>query len=131
MTTPYAFTVELARPLGRAVETLRAALAADQTGGVSEVDVQATLKTRLGIESHPRELLGICRPKVARVLLNAEPDIGALQPCGCSAAEARPGRSRIALKDRRISTAFELARAALRRMLARLEHQEAEGTSTS
>lgn len=130
MNIPYAFAIELPQPLLEAVETLRAALAAEQMGIVSEVDVQATLKAKLGIDSHPQKLLGICSPKVAHALLSAEPDIAALLPCGGSAAEASPGRTRIVLQDPRVIAALsantdvhaacELARATLCRVVDRL-----------
>jgi uncharacterized protein (DUF302 family) len=135
MTTRYAFTIELSQPLAAAVETLRAALAAEQMGIVSEVDVQATLKTTLGIDSHPQRLLGICDPKMAHALLSAEPDIGALLPCGCGVSEIAPGRTRIALQDpdviaassanADVRAACEVASGALLRVVARL----ANGTS--
>ena len=127
---PYAFTVELEQPLPAAVETLRAALAAEQMGIVSEVDVQATLKAKLGLDTHPQRLLGVCSPRVAHALTTAEPDIAALLPCGCGVAEPTPGRTRIALQDPRVIAALsesaevraacELARAALRRVVDRL-----------
>lgn len=130
MTTPYAFTVELDQPLPAAIETLRAALAAEQMGIVSEVDVQATLKAKLGLDSHPQKLLGVCSPKVAHAVLSAEPDMAALLPCGCGVSEAVPGRTRIALQDPRVvagaSTnpavreAMEGVRAALQRVVERL-----------
>jgi uncharacterized protein (DUF302 family) len=137
MTKPYAFTIDLPQPLPAAIETLRAALAAEQMGIVSEVDVQATLKARLGLDSHPQRLLGICSPKVAHALLSAEPDIGALLPCGCGVSEAIPGCTRIALQDpaviaaasdaAAVHAACELATAALQRVLARL----ANGTASA
>lgn len=131
MTTPaYAFAVELDQPLPEAVETLRVALAAEQMGIVSEVDVQATLKTKLGLDTHPQRLLGVCSPRTAHALLGAEPDIAALLPCGAGAAEAVPGRTRIVLQDPRVIAAHstdpavhaacEQARATLERVLARL-----------
>jgi uncharacterized protein (DUF302 family) len=130
MSTPYAFTVELDQPLAAAVETLRAALAAEQMGIVSEVDVQATLKNKLGIDSHPQKLLGVCAPKVAHAVLTAEPDMAAMLPCGCGASEATPGRTRIALQDPRVIAdasgnpavreALEQARAAALRVVERL-----------
>ncbi len=139
MTTPYAFTIELPLPLAGAVEALRAALAAEQMGIVSEVDVQATLKTKLGLDSHPQKLLGVCSPKVAHALLTAEPDIAALLPCGAGASEASPGRTRIALQDPRViaaasgntevRAACELASAALRRVVDRLAGQALAGTA--
>ena len=97
MTTTYALTIDLQQPLTIAIETLRAALAAEQMGIVSEVDVQATLKAKLGLDNHPQKLLGICSPKVAHAILSAEPDLGAMLPCGCSVSESKPGVTRIAL----------------------------------
>ena len=136
MRTPYAFAAELAQPLPQAIETLRAALAAEQMGIVSEVDVQATLKAKLGLDSHPQRLLGVCSPKIAHALMGAEPDIAALLPCGCGVAEAVPGRTRIVLQDPRVIAALsdntavhaacELARATLKRVLDRLADRSAD-----
>lgn len=130
MQTPYAFVVELDQPLAAALEALRSALAAEQMGVVSEVDVQATLKTKLGLDVPPHRLLGICSPRIAHDLIRQEPDIGALLPCGGSAIEHAPGHTRIALQDPRVIAALaanpalrsacELARAALRRVADRL-----------
>ncbi|MBL8349928.1 MAG: DUF302 domain-containing protein, partial [Burkholderiaceae bacterium] len=100
--TAYAFTAELAQPLPQALETLRAALAAEQMGIVSEVDMQATLKAKLGLDSPPQRLLGLCSPRIAHALVSAEPDIAALLPCGGSIAEPTPGRTRIVLQDPRV-----------------------------
>lgn len=130
MTSAYALTIELPLPLPAAIETLRTALAAEQMGIVSEVDVQATLKAKLGLDSHPQKLLGICSPKVAHAILDAEPDMGAMLPCGCGVVEAPPGATRIALQDpaviaaatrnQDVRAACALASAALQRVVARL-----------
>ena len=130
MATPYAFAVDIPQALPQAIDTLRAALTAEQMGIVSEVDVQATLKAKLGLDSHPQKLLGICSPKIAHALIGAEPDIAALLPCGGGAAEPTPGRTRIVLQDPRVIAALsdstevraacELAHAALRRAVDRL-----------
>ena len=130
MRSTYALTIELPQPLAAAIETLRTALAAEQMGIVSEVDVQATLKAKLGLVSHPQKLLGICSPKVAHAILSAEPDMAAMLPCGCGVAEARPGVTRIALQNpaviaaatdnAAVDAACIAATAALRRVIARL-----------
>ena len=130
MTPAYAFTLELSQPLAPAIDALRAALAAEQMGIVSEVDVQATLKAKLGLDSHPQRLLGICSPKVAHAILSAEPDMGAMLPCGCGVSEATPGVTRIALQDPAViaaatdnpvvHAACEQAAATLQRVVARL-----------
>lgn len=102
MKTPYAFAIELNQALPEAIQTLKTALAAEQMGVVSEVDVQATLQAKLGLSTHPQKLLGICSPQVAHALTQAEPDIAALLPCGCGVSEAVPGRTRIVLQDPRV-----------------------------
>jgi uncharacterized protein (DUF302 family) len=63
------------------------------------VDVQATLKNKLGVDSHPQKLLGVCSPRVAHTLITAEPDIAALLPCGCSVSEVHAGHTRIVFQD--------------------------------
>lgn len=99
MNPSYAFTVEIDQPMAAATDTLRAALGTEKMGIVSEVDVQATLRNKLGIDSHPQKLLGICSPGIAHALMTAEPDIGALLPCSAAVTEAVAGRTRIALQD--------------------------------
>ncbi|HQY07380.1 MAG: DUF302 domain-containing protein [Burkholderiales bacterium] len=130
MNTPYALLVELAQPMAEATAVLRAALAAEQMGIVSEVDLQASLKAQLGVDTPPQRLLGVCSPRVVHVLTRAEPDIAALLPCGCAVSEPVPGLTRIAMQDPRligaatnnpeVRAACELARAALRRVADRL-----------
>lgn len=130
MNPHYAFIVEIDQSIAAATETLRTALVREQMGIVSEVDVQATLKNKLGLDSHPQRLLGICSPGIAHALMVAEPDIGALLPCGASVAEAVAGRTRIALQDPlviaaqsqnpQVHEACERASAALRRVVDRL-----------
>lgn len=138
MTSAYALTVDLPQPLPSAIESLRVALATEQMGIVSEVDVQATLKAKLGLDSHPQRLLGICSPKVAHAILSAEPDMGAMLPCGCGVSESRPGTTRIALQEpaviaaatdnAAVRAACEMATAALQRVVARLA-KAADGTA--
>jgi uncharacterized protein (DUF302 family) len=130
MNTTYCFAMDLPQPLPAALETLRAALSAEQMGIVSEVDVQAMLKTRPGADGHPQRLLGVCSPRIVQAMLAAEPDIAALLPCGCGLSEPTPGVTRVVLQDPRViaaasgrpevRAACELASAALRRVADRL-----------
>lgn len=95
----YAHTVELALPLEQALERLKAVLAEAKMGIVSEVDVQAIMKTKQDLDIPPYHLLGICAPGIARRVLEADRDAGALLPCGCCIYETTPGVTRIALQD--------------------------------
>jgi uncharacterized protein (DUF302 family) len=80
--------------------------------------------------------LGVCSPGIAHALMDAEPDIAALLPCGCGVSEREPGRTRIVLQDPRaigalatrpaVRPACEKAHAALRRVVDRLEAEAAE-----
>ena len=97
-------TVEL--PYADAVEQTRKALADEGFGILSEIDVAATLKTKLKADFRPYVILGTCNPSLAHRALTAEPDIGVLLPCNVVvyAADA-PGRSVIAAVDPETSLA--------------------------
>jgi len=95
----YAHTIELALPIDQAIEKLKAALTDAKMGVVSEVDVQAIMKAKINHDIPPYRLLGICAPGIAKAVIEADRDAGALLPCGCCVYETAPGNTRIALQD--------------------------------
>lgn len=95
----YAFTTELALPMDQAMERLKTVLAAEKMGVVSEVDVQAIMKAKMNHDIAPYKILGICGPGYARRVIETDPDLGALLPCGCAVYESKPGFTRIAVQN--------------------------------
>ena len=77
----YAMSTTLDRPYAESVTSVRDALTEQGFGILTEIDLAATLKAKLGVEMPPHVLLGACRPPLAHQALIADPTIGVLLPC--------------------------------------------------
>ena len=91
-------TVELTP--AQAEAAVRVALAEQGFGVLTEIDVAATLKLRLGIERPPLKILGACNPTLAHRALELDPSVSLLLPCNV-VIEVVNGRTRVAAADPR------------------------------
>jgi uncharacterized protein (DUF302 family) len=87
----YGHSTLLDAPFAEALPAVREALAAQGFGIVSEVDIAATLRNKLGVEIDPQVILGACNPSFAHRSLAAEPSIGLLLPCNVVVRAAGSG----------------------------------------
>jgi uncharacterized protein (DUF302 family) len=77
----YTFGTVLPMPVEASRERVEAALKEQGFGILTEIDVQGTLREKLGIEREPYLILGACNPQLAHRALEADPSVGALLPC--------------------------------------------------
>ena len=112
--------------------SVRSALGAEGFGVLTEIDVAAVLRAKLGSARDPLKILGACNPSFAERALSLEPSTSLVLPCNVVIEQVGPDRCRLAIADPRLMLASdgptnpELARlaeeagAALERALARV-----------
>lgn len=79
--TAYTFRATISLPVEQTRARVEAALTAEGFGVLTEIDVAATLKAKLGLVRPPYLILGACNPGLANAAIELEPSIGALLPC--------------------------------------------------
>lgn len=77
----YTLSTTIAQPYDEAVAAVREALGEQGFGVLTEIDIAATMKSKLDVDLPPQVILGACRPPLAYAALQADPSIAAMLPC--------------------------------------------------
>jgi len=77
----YALTTIVDKSFQDTLQATRAALSEQGFGILTEIDLKATLKSKIDADIAPQVILGACRPTLAHAAIQAEPSIGLLLPC--------------------------------------------------
>lgn len=97
--TRYAFGKTVATGYEETLTRATAALAAEGFGVLTEIDVAATLKKKLGKDIRPYKILGACNPQFADRAIEMEPQIGTLLPCNVVVRVDADGSTLVEIMD--------------------------------
>lgn len=95
----YYFAKTLVGSFDDVVARTREALARQGFGVLTEIDVAATLKAKIGAEIAPYLILGACNPSLAYEALQLEDKVGTMLPCNVVVRDAGDGRTEVAAID--------------------------------
>lgn len=99
MSEKYTFGKTVRMKYEQAIERVTQELAKEGFGVLTEIDVTATLKKKLGKDIPPYRILGACNPQLAHRALEVEPQIGALLPCNIVVRNDRTGKTIVEIMD--------------------------------
>ena len=99
MTTNLGLDIELPLTFGDAVARVKEALKREGFGILTEIDLQAAFREKLGREFRPYLILGACNPPLAFSAINADPSVGLLLPCNVTVESVADRRTVVRLTN--------------------------------
>ena len=124
----FTLTTTVNAPYEQTVAKVREELGEVGFGVLTEIDMAATLKTKLDVDIAPKIILGACRPPLAHQAVEADPRIAALLPCNVVVSDNGDGTTVVEALDPGVMAQFteapalsevaEDARERINRMLA-------------
>ena len=99
MTTNLGFDIELQLAFGDAVARVKEVLKQEGFGILTEIDLQAAFREKLGREFRPYLILGACNPPLAYSAINADAAVGLLLPCNVTVESVGHERTVVRLTD--------------------------------
>lgn len=123
----YYISTSVPLPFDEAVGAAEAALADEGFGIISRIDIQATLKAKIGADFRPYTILGACNPKLAHEALQLEDKVGTMLPCNVVVQDVGSGQIEVAaidpvasmqaIENNQLASAASEVRARLRRVI--------------
>lgn len=101
MTEPLGYTVDVPLAFSAAVGAAKDALKAEGFGVLTEIDLQAAFRDKLGREFRPYAILGACNPTLAHAAVTDDPAVGLLLPCNVTVEWLSDKQSRVRVVDPR------------------------------
>jgi uncharacterized protein (DUF302 family) len=95
----YYFTKTLKADFDTSIGKVTEALKKEGFGIVSEIDMQAKLKEKLGVDFKKYKILGACNPAFAYKALQAEEKIGTMLPCNIVVIDKKDGTTEVSAVD--------------------------------